>query len=244
MSTTPLLSSSHDYASRQSGRGITVRDNTYGACDNGTYTPTTDGAASLQGAEDAPDRIKVLLRTTLCVGYSYRFRRLRLRRRRSTLIRPGVKYSGAYAGSLPTFGQRTAIVYSSLPYVTHFSPDEKKNLGTQLSSQLLCVLVLIVGRFVNVAVPFLFADLVFAFEQGITGPPWLLLFGYVGLRFLQSSGGLPALRDVRRTSFVFSSRHVHSIPFFPRFSGLPFYNTRIVVRKMEVRYEKDAYLLF
>jgi hypothetical protein len=69
MSTTPLLSSSHDYASHQSGRGLTVRDNTYGACDNGTYTPTTDGAGSLQGAEDASDRIKVCPRTIFsCVN--------------------------------------------------------------------------------------------------------------------------------------------------------------------------------
>jgi len=113
-----------------------------------------------------------------------------------------------------------------------------RSLGTQILSQFLCVLVLIVGRLVNVAVPFLFADLVFVFEQGVTSPPWLFLFGYVGLRFFQSSGGLPALRDVRRTSFVFSSCRVHPNLFFPRFSGLPFYNTRIVVRKMEVRYEK------
>jgi hypothetical protein len=65
--------------------------------------------------------------------------------------------------------------------------------------QFLCVLVIIVGRFVNAGVPLLFADLVFVFEQGITSPPWLFLFGYVGLRFLQSSGGLPALRDVGHT---------------------------------------------
>jgi len=67
------------------------------------------------------------------------------------------------------------------------------------------VLILIVGRFVNVAVPFLFADLVFVLEQGVTSPPWLFLFGYVGLRFLQSSGGLPAVRDVRWTCLLFLS---------------------------------------
>jgi ATP-binding cassette subfamily B (MDR/TAP) protein 6 len=65
------------------------------------------------------------------------------------------------------------------------------------------VFILIVGRLVNVAVPFIFADLVFVLEQGVTSPPWLFLFGYVGLRFFQSSGGLPAVRDVRRTCFLF-----------------------------------------
>ena len=80
--------------------------------------------------------------------------------------------------------------------------DSSLTIKTLNSFQLLCVLILIVGRFVTVAVPFLFADLVYVFEQGITSPPWLLLFAYVGLRFLQSSGGLPALRDVRRTCLL------------------------------------------
>ena len=70
--------------------------------------------------------------------------------------------------------------------------------STWNSSQLLCVLVLILGRFVNVAVPFIFAYLVSVFEEGVTSPPWLYLFGYVGLRFLQGSGGLAALSDVSR----------------------------------------------
>ncbi|KAH9957336.1 hypothetical protein BC827DRAFT_1226357 [Russula dissimulans] len=61
---------------------------------------------------------------------------------------------------------------------------------------LLCGLILVLARFVNLAVPFLLADLVFVFEKGLTSPPWLYLFGYVGLRFLQSSGGIPALLDL------------------------------------------------
>lgn len=61
------------------------------------------------------------------------------------------------------------------------------------------MLILILGRFVNFAVPFLFANLIFIFEEGVTSPPWLFLFGYVGLRFLQSSGGLPALVEVSHT---------------------------------------------
>lgn len=71
------------------------------------------------------------------------------------------------------------------------------------------MLILIFGRFVNVAVPFIFANLVFAFEEGATTPPWLYLFGYVGLRFLQGSGGLAALIDVSRTCSFFPFPRVH-----------------------------------
>ncbi|KAH9168239.1 hypothetical protein EDB89DRAFT_1992643 [Lactarius sanguifluus] len=56
----------------------------------------------------------------------------------------------------------------------------KKSRPLQLIA-LLCVFLLIVGRFVNVAC--------------VNRSPWPYLFGYVFLRFLQSSGGLPALRD-------------------------------------------------
>jgi len=67
MSTTPLLSSSHahEYVNHQSGLGLTVRDNNYGACENGTYSPTTERAQSLEGPEDVSDRIKVRPRIAL-----------------------------------------------------------------------------------------------------------------------------------------------------------------------------------
>jgi hypothetical protein len=67
------------------------------------------------------------------------------------------------------------------------------------------VLLLILGRFVVFAVPFLLAKLVSIFEQDVTSTPWLYLFGYVGLQFLKSSGGLSALRDVRRNCLKFVS---------------------------------------
>jgi len=38
---------------------------------------------------------------------------------------------------------------------------------------LLYLFLPIILRIVNVAVPFLFADLVYVFEQGVTSPPWL-----------------------------------------------------------------------
>jgi ATP-binding cassette subfamily B (MDR/TAP) protein 6 len=70
----------------------------------------------------------------------------------------------------------------------------KKSRPLQLVA-LICVFLLILGRFVNVAVPFFLAKLVSVFEEGVTSSPWPYLFGYVCLQFLKSSGGLPALRD-------------------------------------------------
>ena len=62
--------------------------------------------------------------------------------------------------------------------------------------QFLCVLLLIVGRVVNFLLPWTLGELVRVFETPSNRSPWLLLFGYVALRFLQSGGGLGALRDV------------------------------------------------
>ncbi|KAI9068369.1 hypothetical protein FKP32DRAFT_1587767 [Trametes sanguinea] len=59
----------------------------------------------------------------------------------------------------------------------------------------LCVLIMIVGRVVNFLVPLVFAQLVRVFEEGTQVSPWPYLGAYVGLRFLQASGGLNALRD-------------------------------------------------
>ena len=55
---------------------------------------------------------------------------------------------------------------------------------------------MIVGRVVNVLVPLIFAQLVRIFEEGSNVSPWPYLGAYVGLRFLQATGGLAALRDV------------------------------------------------
>ncbi|KAH9987023.1 hypothetical protein BJV74DRAFT_951775 [Russula compacta] len=79
---------------------------------------------------------------------------------------------------------------------------------------LLCVFILILGRFVNLAVPFLLADLVDVFEEGVNSIPWVYLVGYVGLRFLQSSGGLPALRDALWTPVMqYSDREMSLLSF-------------------------------
>ena len=60
---------------------------------------------------------------------------------------------------------------------------------------MLCILLVALGRIVNILVPYVFAELVHKFELGSTSSLWLYLFTYVGLRFLQGSGGINALRD-------------------------------------------------
>ena len=65
---------------------------------------------------------------------------------------------------------------------------------------LFCFILLVIGRFVVFLVPDTLQKLVEVFEeQHESWPrpsPWNLLFLYAGLRFLQGSGGLAALRDV------------------------------------------------
>ena len=66
-----------------------------------------------------------------------------------------------------------------------------------LAYQCLCILIVVIGRGVNLAVPWSLSQIIRIFEEG--GPKsaaWPYLFAYVGLRFLQAAGGLPALRDV------------------------------------------------
>ncbi|KAI9457421.1 hypothetical protein F5148DRAFT_1287661 [Russula earlei] len=78
----------------------------------------------------------------------------------------------------------------------------------------LCVLILGLGRLVNITVPSLLAELVYVFGQGVTNPPWQLLFGYVGLRFLQGSGGLPALLDFLWSPVMqYSDREMSQLSF-------------------------------
>lgn len=57
------------------------------------------------------------------------------------------------------------------------------------------------GRVVNFAMPFTLGQFVSILEGQSDQSPWPFLFGYVGLRFLQGSGGLSALRDVSVSSF-------------------------------------------
>ena len=58
------------------------------------------------------------------------------------------------------------------------------------------MLILLLGRIVNLAMPLTLSKLVSILEGKSSQSPWPFLFGYVILRFLQGSGGLSALRDV------------------------------------------------
>ncbi|KAH7926500.1 hypothetical protein BV22DRAFT_1032756 [Leucogyrophana mollusca] len=58
----------------------------------------------------------------------------------------------------------------------------------------ICILLLVLGRVVNALLPLSLGELVRVFDEGV-GSPWPYLFAYVVLRFLQSGGGISALRD-------------------------------------------------
>ncbi|TFK54285.1 hypothetical protein OE88DRAFT_1675841 [Heliocybe sulcata] len=77
----------------------------------------------------------------------------------------------------------------------------------------LCLLLIVVGRFVNAALPLVLGALVATFERG-TGSPWPYLFAYVGLKALQGSGGLAALRDVLWAPVMqYSDREMSQLSF-------------------------------
>ncbi|KAL6308193.1 hypothetical protein BKA93DRAFT_726289 [Sparassis latifolia] len=78
----------------------------------------------------------------------------------------------------------------------------------------LCILLVVLGRLVNILVPLIFAELVHKFEEGSTTSLWFYLFSYVGLRFLQGSGGLPALRDALWAPVMqYSDREMSQLSF-------------------------------
>jgi hypothetical protein len=58
------------------------------------------------------------------------------------------------------------------------------------------MLLLVVERFISAATPFTLGEVVSTLEDKSGRSPWQYLFAYVGLRLLQSGGGLPALRGV------------------------------------------------
>lgn len=64
----------------------------------------------------------------------------------------------------------------------------------------MCILLLVVGRLVNLALPFTLGELISILEGDDGRSPWPYLFTYVGLRYLQGSGGLAAIRDVSSLS--------------------------------------------
>ncbi|KAF9451287.1 hypothetical protein P691DRAFT_787477 [Macrolepiota fuliginosa MF-IS2] len=78
----------------------------------------------------------------------------------------------------------------------------------------ICVFILLVERVINVAVPWILGELVNIFEGRSTYSPWLCLLGYVGLRCLQGSGGLAAVRDSLWASVMqYSDREMSQLSF-------------------------------
>jgi len=80
---------------------------------------------------------------------------------------------------------------------------------------MLCIVVVLVGRVVNILVPFVFAELVHMFEEGsYSSTLWLYLFSYVGLRFLQANGGLSAVRETLWAPVMqYSDREMSQLSF-------------------------------
>ncbi|KAH9924903.1 uncharacterized protein B0H18DRAFT_1010688 [Fomitopsis serialis] len=78
-----------------------------------------------------------------------------------------------------------------------------------------CIVVVLIGRVVNILVPWVFAELVHMFEEGAyTTKIWIYLFAYVGLRFLQASGGLSALRETLWAPVMqYSDREMSQLSF-------------------------------
>ncbi|KAF4567762.1 hypothetical protein EYR40_006769 [Pleurotus pulmonarius] len=79
----------------------------------------------------------------------------------------------------------------------------------------ICIIILLIGRVIAVLVPYTLGALVEAFEDPAKGhSPWPYLFAYVGLRFLQGSGGLSALRDaIWAPVMQYSDREMSQLSF-------------------------------
>ncbi|KIY66216.1 mitochondrial half-size ABC transporter [Cylindrobasidium torrendii FP15055 ss-10] len=89
----------------------------------------------------------------------------------------------------PSWGETVARLRRLSPYLW---PSKSKALQ---GVAVICLLILVVGRFVNAAVPFILGELVKILQGGSGRSPWSFLGLYVVLRFLQGSGGLAALRE-------------------------------------------------
>ncbi|KAG5637231.1 hypothetical protein H0H81_005353, partial [Sphagnurus paluster] len=78
----------------------------------------------------------------------------------------------------------------------------------------LCIVILLLGRVINLAMPLALGQLVRLLEKPSAQSPWPFLFGYVGLRFLQGSGGLAAIRDALWAPVMqYSDREMSQLSF-------------------------------
>ncbi|KAF8629157.1 hypothetical protein AX17_005742 [Amanita inopinata Kibby_2008] len=89
----------------------------------------------------------------------------------------------------PSWGEIWRRLRRLMPYLW---PQKSPSLQTLA---ILCIVILLFGRVANLAMPLVLGQLVRIFEGRAAGSPWPYLFAYVGLRYLQGTGGLSAIRD-------------------------------------------------
>ncbi|KAF5389422.1 hypothetical protein D9757_004356 [Collybiopsis confluens] len=88
-----------------------------------------------------------------------------------------------------------------------------RNRSLQLLA-IICILILLLSRVVNAAMPYTLGKLVQSIENRSSKTMWKLLAFYVFLRFLQGSGGLAALRDSLWTPVMqYSDREMSQLSF-------------------------------
>ncbi|KAJ1302568.1 hypothetical protein OPQ81_002885 [Rhizoctonia solani] len=143
-----------------------------------------------------------------CGGYIYRnFRRAGV---------PKAKYgtfNGAPSNPVvptePTWIETGARLVRLVPYLWPY-----KNLGLQLLA-LICLIILVVGRAVNAAIPFQLSAVVEALaSQGSSRAVLPPLLWYVALRFLGGHGGLDAIRNFLWAPVIqFSNRSLSQLAF-------------------------------
>ncbi|KAH9945694.1 hypothetical protein B0H21DRAFT_892116 [Amylocystis lapponica] len=108
----------------------------------------------------------------------------------------------------PTWSEFCVRIKHITPYLW-----PSKSVSLQLLAAF-CLGLVVVGRLVNVLTPYVFAQLVRMFEAGVTTSLWFYLFAYVGLRFLQGSGGINALREIAWAPVMqYSDREMSQLSF-------------------------------
>ncbi|KAF9529277.1 hypothetical protein CPB83DRAFT_852990 [Crepidotus variabilis] len=111
-----------------------------------------------------------------------------------------------------TFEPTWAEVWSRLKKLTPYLWP--KNSPRLQFLAFLCTLILVVGRLVNLLLPFTLGRLLGIMEGTVEGSPWPVLFAYVGLKFMQGSGGLSAIRDCLWTPVLqYSDREMSQLSF-------------------------------
>jgi ABC-type bacteriocin/lantibiotic exporter with double-glycine peptidase domain len=91
-----------------------------------------------------------------------------------------------------------------------------KHVGLQFLA-VLAIIIVLIGRFVNIGIPVSLKAVVSALEKQRMEPrpsPWKPLFFYVGFRFLAGSGGLGSIRDMLWAPVMqYSDRQMSQLSF-------------------------------